>query len=271
MWFAGTSSCVRNMRNLENGSVKPDHSFHVKDTQNVQRIYVNTSGCYFWDHSDSELSQVHGSDSQRLWGYRYLKFKMLRTLLRAFGPWVLQFRKFYEVFVSSVHLAFIHNVFHVTHTWKFNIMKSGENGGQSCKPRQPIQWPGSYSFRYTVTCSLKFPAALEVHLHSCFMSVHIILTFHPWFSNLCSWHLWVEVTSRVIIKVLTNCHRIFRIFQTFKRVKSIIKIDKRSQLSLNCSIRRNIRIDSGVSVSFSALLCEFLSLGLNTKRVKQTK
>jgi hypothetical protein len=44
--------------------------------QSVRWLCVNTSGNYFWHHSQ-EMSYEHGSDSRRLRSYGYLKFRMI--------------------------------------------------------------------------------------------------------------------------------------------------------------------------------------------------
>jgi hypothetical protein len=52
----------------------------LSEVQAVRRLCVNTSGSYSWGHSQTEMSHEHGSDSQRLRSYGYLKFKMIWTL-----------------------------------------------------------------------------------------------------------------------------------------------------------------------------------------------
>jgi hypothetical protein len=59
---------------------------HFNCLQDVRWLHVNTSGSHSWDHSPSEIS--HGSDSQQLRSYGYLKFKMIWTLHRTSGSFM---------------------------------------------------------------------------------------------------------------------------------------------------------------------------------------
>jgi hypothetical protein len=56
--------------------------------QCVRWLCVNTARSYSWGHSQSQMWHEHGSDSQRLRNYGYLKFKMIWTLRRTSGSFM---------------------------------------------------------------------------------------------------------------------------------------------------------------------------------------
>jgi hypothetical protein len=112
---------------------------------------------------------------------------------------ILQHRKFGDVVPFFCPLCIHTSCFSCKPIhWNLGGVRSGDRSGQFCRPPRPIHRTGNCSFRYSVTCRLKY----GVPRHS--GSTSVIWSYFLSFKS-----LWISIHSSVPVKNRTDVHMTF--------------------------------------------------------------